>query len=132
VLLCNIFKNILNNNEYNTNLVGKNPSLKNKTHTITPNTKKTKWVTFTYSGKEVRKITKLFRDMQIRITFRIQNTVQNVLKAHTQTGKYNRSGINQMKCLAFPLKYRGQTERTLNTRYKEHIQDVRNNRNSGY
>jgi hypothetical protein len=38
-----------------------------------------------------------------------------------------------MKCLDCPLKYVGQTGRTLNTRYKEHIHDIRsNNSNTGY
>jgi hypothetical protein len=38
-----------------------------------------------------------------------------------------------MKCLDCPLKYIGQTGRTLTTRYKEDIQATRsNNSNSGY
>jgi hypothetical protein len=38
-----------------------------------------------------------------------------------------------MECLDCPLKYIGQTGRTLNTRYKEHIHAIRsNNSNTGY
>jgi hypothetical protein len=38
-----------------------------------------------------------------------------------------------MECLDCPLKYIGQTGRTLNTRYKEHIHAIRsNNSNKGY
>jgi hypothetical protein len=38
-----------------------------------------------------------------------------------------------MKCLDCPLKYIGQTGRTFNIRYKEHIQAIRNNNsNLGY
>jgi hypothetical protein len=38
-----------------------------------------------------------------------------------------------MKCLDCPLKYIRQTGRTLNIRYKEHIQAIRNNNsNLGY
>jgi hypothetical protein len=38
-----------------------------------------------------------------------------------------------MKCLDCPLKYIGQTGRTFNIRYKEHIQAIsKNNSNSGY
>jgi hypothetical protein len=38
-----------------------------------------------------------------------------------------------MKCIDCPLKYVGQTGRTFNTRYKEHIHDIRsNNSNTGY
>jgi hypothetical protein len=38
-----------------------------------------------------------------------------------------------MKCMDYPLKYVGQTGRTFNARYKEHIHDIRtNNSNTGY
>jgi hypothetical protein len=36
-------------------------------------------------------------------------------------------GIYQMKCLDCPLKYVGQTGRTFNVRYKEHIHALRSN-----
>jgi hypothetical protein len=49
------------------------------------------------------------------------------------TEKYNNRGVYQMKCLDCPLKYIGQTGRTFNVRYKEHVQAIRNNNsNSGY
>jgi hypothetical protein len=68
--------------------------------------------------------------LQINVAFRTHNTVRNTPKPHTQTDKYNRSGIYQRKCPDFPLKYIGQTGRTLNIRYKEHIQALRNNNNN--
>jgi hypothetical protein len=38
-----------------------------------------------------------------------------------------------MKCIDCPLKYVGQTGRTFNKRYKEHVHDIRsNNSNTGY
>jgi hypothetical protein len=38
-----------------------------------------------------------------------------------------------MKCMDCPLKYMGQTGCTFKSRYKEHIQAIRNNNsNSGY
>jgi hypothetical protein len=39
-----------------------------------------------------------------------------------------------MKCMDCPMKYIGQIGRTFNTRYKEHIHDIRSNNsnNSGY
>ncbi|PNF33207.1 hypothetical protein B7P43_G11691 [Cryptotermes secundus] len=94
---------------------------------------KSKWRTLTYSGKEVRKIKRLFRDTKIKLAFSTQNTIQNILKPKSQMDKYNRSGIYQIKCLDCPLKYAGQTGRTFKTRYKEHIHDIKsNNSNSGY
>jgi hypothetical protein len=66
----------------------------------------------------------------------MKNTLKNILKHHTQTDKYNNSGIYQMKCLDCPLKYSkyiGQTGITFNLRYKEHIQAIRSNcSKSGY
>jgi hypothetical protein len=94
---------------------------------------KAKWPTFTYCGKEVRQITKIFKDTQLNIAFRTQNTVENILRHKTKTEKYDSSGIYQMKCLDCPLRYIGQTGRTFKIRYKEHIQEIRNNNgNSGY
>jgi hypothetical protein len=81
----------------------------------------------------VREITRLFCDSEIKIAFHKQKTIKNILKPHTQTGKYKRIGIYQIKCLDCPLKYIGQTGRIFNIRYKEHIQAIRNNNsNSGY
>jgi hypothetical protein len=55
----------------------------------------------------------------------MESTIQNILKPKSQIDKYSRSGIYQMKCMDCPLKYIGQTGRTFNTRYKEHIHDIR-------
>jgi chromosome condensin MukBEF complex kleisin-like MukF subunit len=71
-----------------------------------------------YCGKKVRQITKLFKETQLKITFRTNNTINNILKHYVPTEKYNNSGIYQMKCLDCPLKYTGQTGRTFNIRYK--------------
>jgi hypothetical protein len=57
----------------------------------------------------------------------MKNTINNILKHHTQTDKNNNSGIYQMKCLDCLLKYTGQTGRTFNPRYEEHIQAIRSN-----
>jgi hypothetical protein len=74
-----VFRGVRRNNEYNKNLIRKSPPPQTKTRTLTHSNKKTKWITFTYSGKEVRSITKLFQDTRIKIAFRTQNTIQNIL-----------------------------------------------------
>jgi hypothetical protein len=97
--------------QYNINKIIKH-SIPQKQNTDTKlQHQKTKWLTFTYSRKEVRKITKLFKHTQIKIlvTFKMQNTMQNIVNQHPQTDKYNKSGIYQTKCLDCPLKYTGQT-----------------------
>jgi hypothetical protein len=125
--------NILQNNECNINLLMQPLPQSRKQNIHREQKHKTKWATFAYCGKEVLQITKLFKDTQLKIAFRTRNTINNILKHHTQTDKYNNSGIYQMKCLDCPLKYIGQTGRAFNIRYKEHIHAIRsNNSNSGY
>jgi hypothetical protein len=47
----------------------------------------------TYSGKETRNITKLFKDTKIKIAFGTRNTKQNKVRQHPQRDKYSDSGI---------------------------------------
>jgi FtsZ-interacting cell division protein YlmF len=76
---------------------------KQKQNTSTnPQHQTPRWATFTYSEKETRNITKIFKDTKIKIAFRTQNTVQNIVKQHPQK-TCNDSRIYQMKCLDFPL-----------------------------
>jgi hypothetical protein len=78
-------------------------------------------------------LTKLFKETQIKIAFRTRYTIQDIVKPQSQTDKYDKSGIYQIKCLDCPLKYIGQTGRTFHARYEEHMQAVRNNNsNSEY
>jgi hypothetical protein len=48
------------------------------------------------------------------------------LKPYTQTDKYGKNGVYQMKCMSCPMKYIG-SGRSFNTRYKEHIRHLKNN-----
>jgi hypothetical protein len=129
----NTIRNILRNNEYYTRAISKLPPPKKQNTQLDSQNHKTKWATFTYSGKEVKKVTNLFRDTNIKFTFRTRNTIQDILRPRPQIDKHNRGGIYRMKCMDCPLKYVGQTGRTFNTRYKEYIHDVRsNNSNTGY
>jgi hypothetical protein len=97
---------------------------KQNLHTDTQS-QKTKWATFTHNGKETRNITKLFRDTKLKIAFRTNNTIQNVLSSQPQINQYNKCGIYQLRCKDYSMKYVGQTGRTFNTRYKEHIYNIK-------
>jgi hypothetical protein len=44
--------------------------------------------------------------------------------------EYEKSGVYQMRCMDYPVKYIGQTGQTFQTRYKEYIQAVRNKNNN--
>jgi hypothetical protein len=123
----NIIKNTLHNNKYNINLDMKHPDQQEQNINTDPQHQKTNWATFTYRGKETRKITKFFKKTQIKVAFRTQNTIQNIVKLHSQIDKYEKSGIYQIKCMDCPLQYVRQTGRTFCTRNKEHIQEIRNN-----
>jgi hypothetical protein len=88
---------------------------------------------FTYTGKEVRQITRLLKDTIIQAALRTHNTTENLLKPTPQINKYKQGGIYQMKNVDSPLKYFGQPGRAFNTRCKVHLLAVRNNNgNSGY
>jgi hypothetical protein len=116
---------ILQNNGYT-----QNTTPRNKTPTTQkPRTeKKNKWATFTYSGNEVRSITKLFNNTNIHTAYKTNNTIQKHLQPATQDGdKYQHSGIYEIKCNTCPLKYIGQTGRSFRTRHREHIHAIRTN-----
>jgi hypothetical protein len=69
--------------------------------------------------------------MQIKITFRTRNNTKHGKTA--TTNKYEKNDVYQKKCMDCPLKYTKQTGRTFYTRYKAHIQAIRNNNvNSEY
>jgi hypothetical protein len=69
-------------------------------------------------GKETRTITKLFKVTQIKIAFRTQNTIPNLVKQHPRGDNYNKSGIYQMKSFDCPLKCIGQTGGAFHAKYK--------------
>jgi hypothetical protein len=71
----NIMKNILHNNNYNINKVIKYPAPQKQNTDIDSQHRKTKSATFTYSRKETRKSTKLFKDTHIKIVLKTQNTI---------------------------------------------------------
>ena len=44
---------------------------------------KQKWATFTYKGKEITYITKIFKHSSIQISYRTNNTIQDNLNPKT-------------------------------------------------
>jgi hypothetical protein len=89
-----------------------------------------KWAIFTYTGKDTRFITKLFKRFNVNIYFRTRNTIENILtKQGSLRNQYDESGVYGLKCQNFPSIYIGQTGRIFKIRYKEHIQDIKSNKN---
>ena len=84
--------------------------------------------TFTYIGKETTFITNIFRRTKLKIAFRTNNTIQNLLKHKIQkSDKYASSGAYKIKCLDCKKAYVGQTGRSFSIRYNEHKLAFRKN-----
>jgi hypothetical protein len=87
------------------------------------------WTTVTYYSPQIRKITNLFKNTNIRIAFRSTNTIKHLTKRKTDntTPDYDKSEIYKLKCNTCHRSYIGQTKRSLKLRYQEHIRYIRNN-----
>jgi hypothetical protein len=72
----------------------------------------------------------------LKVAFRTNNTIKRILKTKPPIengNKYNSPGIYKLKCKDCPLQYIGQTGRSFNTRYKEHVRAIKYNKEtSGY
>jgi hypothetical protein len=92
----------------------------------TPESKQ--WITFTYTGKNTRTIARLFKNYNVKIAYRTNNTILDCLRVkNRKPDKYESSGVYELKCKSCPMKYVGQTGRNFKTRYREHILAIRNN-----
>ena len=93
--------------------------IEHKTKHISPQDRKNKkWVTFTYISPQIGKITNLFRNTNIRITYKCRNTIANWIKPpRDHTPPHNQWGIYQLTCNTCNLSYVGQTSRSLSIRY---------------
>jgi len=106
-------------------------------HTSTPTGPKsnTKWATFIYLSPQIRKITNLFRHTKVKIAFKCNNKISQLMKPNTDnnTAYYNRSGKYKLTCNTCKLAYVGQTSRSLKLCFQEHTRYARyNNPQSAY
>jgi hypothetical protein len=125
-----IINTILLNNGYN-NITHTEHDILHK-NTNTTNREQTseckKWITFTYTGKETRMITRLLKDYNVKIAYKTNNTISDHLRhKNGKPDKYESSGIYELRCKSCPRKYIGQTGRNFKTRYREHMLAIRNN-----
>jgi hypothetical protein len=71
----------------------------------------------------------------LRIAYKVNNTIKKLFIRDKPDilDKYKHSGIYELKCLEFGKNYIGQTGRNFRQRYREHINDIRQNKEkSGY
>jgi hypothetical protein len=135
-----IINQIAKENEYqSTNMFLKlkanmKPNTPRATHLTQEIPENKKWATFTYVGKETRHITKLFKNTNIKTTFKTTNNLKkNLIPNKITSDKYEKPGVYKLQCMDCHRQYIGQTGRNFKTRYKEHIREIRNNREtSGY
>ena len=102
-------------------------------HTNTDKNKR--WATFTYISPQIRKVTNIFKNTNVRIAFRCRNTIAKMNKPSKDHDipPHNKWGIYQIKCNTCGRSYVGQTSRCLNIRFREHIRYIRyNNPQSAY
>jgi len=86
-----------------------------------------KWTTFTFFSPLIRQETKIFKDTNLNIaSFKTTNTIQQQL-SRENTKNINPSGIYKLLCNTCNMAYIGQSSRSINTRYKEHIKYIRYN-----
>jgi len=100
-------------------------------HTTPPtgSVSNTKWTTFIYVCPQIRKITYFFRHTKVKIAFKCNNKISQLMKPNTDnnTPCYNRSGIYKLTCNTCKLAYVGQTSQSLKLCFQEHIQYISNN-----
>jgi hypothetical protein len=77
---------------------------------------KNKWATFTYHSPMIRRVTNLFKQTNIKVSFRATNTIQQQLGGRKQ--KHNDpSGIYKIKSNTCNKVYVGQSGRAIDTRF---------------
>jgi hypothetical protein len=120
----------------------KDRMLKNEINSVVNNSKenlakKKKWTSFTYIGKEVMPIARILNKYNINVSFKTSNSVGKCLKQRNMfvesNDKYDHCGVYKLKCESCPKVYIGQTGRSFNVRFKEHVSDIVHNRDkTGY
>jgi hypothetical protein len=117
----NYTRNIKKNNDYHQQII--NPKQRHKPLTNNSReTQNTRHATFTYCGPHTGKITKLFKNTNIRIAFETTNKIQNHLKPREGTiDTHNRI------CKERTLKYVGKTGLTFKIRYKGYMVAIKTN-----
>ena len=111
-----------------------NKNNNNTNHTTTTSQPTEIRTNFTYLSPLIRTITKLFKHTNLQITYKITNTIQQLLQ-HTPRQhriEHEKSGIYKLTCNTCRLSYIGQTNRTLQQRYKEYTRYIKYNDPQAY
>ena len=87
------------------------------------------WVTFANITPQIRNVTNIFRNTNVKIAFRCRNTIANLIKPSQDHNILlsNKRGIYQLTYNKCSVAYVGQNSRSQNICYQEHIRYIRNN-----
>ena len=111
-----VAKQILLNNQYDPKMLDKainkiKSNIKDKWDNNESTTiqalPKTEWAKFTHVGKQIRVITKLFGNTDIKISFTTENTIGRILMPEKDPyyNKFSKSGVYQLTCRGCNKKY---------------------------
>ena len=120
----NIIHNVLHNNSFP--VKPQKPHIHTLVQEKTTQTPKHRWATFTYVGKETSYITNILIQTDLKIAFRTNNIIRNLLTRNKPppTNFHYRECTNSTAQNA-KNSYVGQTERSFNIRFNEHQQAFR-------
>jgi hypothetical protein len=92
---------------------------------------KDSWAKFTYFGREIRAITKLFNDTRVQVSYKVNNTINKHLsrKPHNQKPmlQFQQSGVYSLTCPDCHKKICRADEPSFKKRYSEHFHDYKYN-----
>jgi hypothetical protein len=92
------------------------------------NNNKKIWAKFTYFDNDIRIVTKIFKNSPIKIAYSTNNTIKNNCIVRDRKDKYSTCGMYELKCLTCDQFCVGQTSRNFKTRYEEHANCIRLNK----
>ncbi len=123
----NIIHQIANNNGYETKTIQKlENKIKNKLtkkNTVNETNAETKqtYTTLTYNGTITKKLAKIFKKVNINISYKTDNTIYNKLITDKNTEEHNKNGVYKIECPDCNKFYIGQTKKRLKDRFTQHF-----------
>uniref|UniRef100_A0A1B6C1X0 Reverse transcriptase domain-containing protein n=1 Tax=Clastoptera arizonana TaxID=38151 RepID=A0A1B6C1X0_9HEMI len=130
----NVIKEIAKFNGFNVNMVDnliRKQKLKIKRLNATTlinvdEEKRIKYVSLPYDRDLTKGLSKIFKDINLKIAFKSTNSLKNVLgNSKDKIPQLESSGIYEIKCNSCDKAYIGQTKRKMITRVKEHIGHIK-------
>lgn len=95
------------------------------------NPRKLAYVTIPYIGNISNELNKLFRNTNIKLAFRTNNTLKLKLESEkTKTSTYSNAGVYKISCEECDKFYIGQTGRNFAIRFKEHTRNCESNQST--